>query len=86
MEPGSASFWYISEVPQVPQNVRVTPGEEWNDLGLPLTNENPSSGKVSQATDCAPKARWQETQWQISEDWGSPVAAKRTLPQKHPPS
>jgi hypothetical protein len=35
--------------------------------GSPETKEKPSIAKVSQATDWAPDALRQETQWQIAE-------------------
>jgi hypothetical protein len=54
--------------------------------GSPVTKEKPSIAKVSQATDWAPDALRQETQWQIADIRGLSDTLYRTLPHKHPPS
>ena len=46
-------------VPQFPQKVRTTPGDEWKAVGLPARNENLLEGKTVHATDGAPLARRQ---------------------------
>jgi len=51
-------------VPQLPQNVRTTGGDDWKRFGSPDTNANWLAGKTAQATDGAPLAKRQLWQWQ----------------------
>jgi hypothetical protein len=63
----------VSALPQVPQNRRTTPGEDWNTAGLPAVISKLCRLKVSQATVGAPLARRQLAQWHMTDDDGSPV-------------
>ena len=47
---------YVSGVPQRPQNVRVTDGEELNSTGLPNVNDRSASFKCSHGTIAAAEA------------------------------
>lgn len=73
-------------MPHPPQKVLLTSADERYSAGSPEVNEKASEGKTSQATDWAPDALRQETQWQIADVRGTPATPYRTLPQKHPPS
>jgi hypothetical protein len=64
----------VSDVPQMPQKERVTPGDEANWIGVPEVNRNASPGKTAHASDGAPAASRQERQWHKVRANASPVA------------
>jgi hypothetical protein len=62
-------------VPQAPQKVRVTGGEERNSTGEPRVKRNPSTGNVTQATAGEAATRRQVWQWQTMEFEHAPRAS-----------
>jgi hypothetical protein len=56
---------YVRGVPQEPQNVRVTGGDDWKLTGSPCTNSKFVIGNVTHATTGEPAERRQVSQWQI---------------------
>jgi hypothetical protein len=59
-------------VPHLAQKVLLASADERYSAGSPETNEKAVEGKTTQATDWAPDALRQETQWQIADVRGSP--------------
>jgi hypothetical protein len=74
MESGREVLWYVSGVPHMPQNLRVTPGEEPKLAGRPRRKPKSQERNTAHATDGAPLARRQDRQWQSVSAVGSPVA------------
>jgi hypothetical protein len=64
----------VSGVPQRPQKLRRTGGEEAKRAGSPSVKAKLRVGKVTQATAGAPDARRQLVQWQSVARLGAPVA------------
>ena len=75
MVAGSAACSYVSPLPQRPQNLRVTPGDDPNCTGAPDSHAKAERLTVNHATAGAPLARRQLVQWHIAELAG--VAAMR---------
>jgi len=71
---GELACRYVSGVPQAPQKLRVTGGEEWNSTGPPRVNAKRATGTVIHATTGAPAARRQVPQWQNVASLTSPLA------------
>jgi hypothetical protein len=64
----------VSGVPQRPQKLRTTGGEERKRTGSPRVKAKAPSGKVTQATAGAAEARRQLAQWHSVARLASPVA------------
>jgi hypothetical protein len=64
----------VSGVPQRPQKLRTTGGEERKRTGSPRVTAKASCGKVTHATAGAAEARRQLAQWQSVAELAAPVA------------
>src|SRR6476659_11046808 len=83
--PGRAVCWYVNDVPQTPQKLRVTPGDDAKVVGVPDVKRNPSDPNTTHATDGAPAASRHDTQWHKVCARAAPCASYRTAPHRHPP-
>ena len=72
---GSAVVANVSGVPQPPQKVRVTGGDECSSAGDPETTRTASRAYVAQVTTGAPAARRHIVQWQCDTSRGWPRIA-----------
>jgi len=71
--------------PHLAQHPRNLPGDELNFVIFPLVNLYASCRNATKTETGAPLCRRQLWQWHHATLAGSPAAANRTAPHKHPP-
>ena len=77
---------YVNGVPQRPQKVRRTDGDEANSTGVPATNANVAASRCSHGTIAAADALRHVRHWHVVLTSGSPWMRYRTAPHRQPPS